>query len=62
MTRDPLGRMLFILAYFHHVVATHFTYVFISFINDMHIVSPISNAVLVFLQLYVKFITLGLSI
>jgi hypothetical protein len=62
MTSDPLGRMLFILAYFDLVAATHLTYVFFSFANDMHIVSPISNTVLVFLQLYVKFITLGLSI
>jgi hypothetical protein len=62
MTRDPLGRMLFILTYFHPIVATHCTYVFFSFTNDMHIVSPISNVVLVFLQLYAKFVTLGLSI
>jgi hypothetical protein len=47
MTRDPLGIMLFILTYFHHVVATHLMF-FFSFTNDMHIVSPISNVVLFF--------------
>jgi len=60
MTRDPLGRMLFILTYF--LVVTHRTYVFFSFTNDMHIVSRISNVVFVFLQLYAKFVTLGFSI
>ncbi len=59
--RDHLGGTLFALTHFHVVhltTTTHPTCVFPSFIDDTHIVGPISNVVPTFLQLHAKFTTL----
>jgi hypothetical protein len=61
---DPLGGMLFILTHlhiFHPITTTHFTCVFSSFINDMHIIDHVSSVVLAFSHFQAKFATLKLS-
>jgi len=55
---DPLGGMLFTLVHicaFHLTIVAHLTCVFLSFIDDMHIVGLVLDVVLVFLWLHVKF-------
>jgi hypothetical protein len=52
---DPLGGTLFALVHLHSlcfIVATHLTCVFPLLVDDMHIISPTSNVVPIFLQLY----------
>jgi len=52
MIGGPLGRTLFILAHpyaLRPIATTQPTYVFLSFINDTHIIGPTSDVVFTFL-------------
>jgi hypothetical protein len=60
-----LGVVLFALAHFCifcPIVATHPTYVFPLLVDDMHIISPTSNVLFVFLWLLEEFGTLRLLV
>ncbi len=50
---DPLGKTLFVLVHLHafwFTIPTHSTCVFISLVDDMHIIGFASNVVFVFMS------------